>query len=162
MDYQYATQLKARKTLFMTKSGLDNLKKKLDSLMRERFEAVKRMRAMDQKDKEDPLALANEVQRLEAAEVEAMNINTILQRAEPVTKPKIPSKVQVGSEVRLQQNSTYMTYTIVCPLEVDVEANRISEESPLGSALLEKKLHDTVSMSTRKGEECQYKIIAIK
>jgi transcription elongation factor GreA len=153
--------MRARKTFFITKSGLDNLRKRLDTLMRERFEAVKRMRTMDQEDRADPLVLVDEVRRLEAAETEVTHIHNILARAEPVAKTN-SNKVGVGSTVTLQDNAKQATYTIVCPLEVDIETHKISEDSPLGRALLGKKLHETISVPTPNGGGRRYKIINIQ
>jgi transcription elongation factor GreA len=162
MEYPRLYQMRAKKPFLLTKSGLDNLRERLDTLMRERLEIVKRMQTMDQEDK-DPLVLVDEVRRLEAAEVEVANINNILAHAEPVIKPKDSTKVQVGSTVTLQDNARQrVTYTIVCPLEVDLGARKISEESPLGRGLLGKILHDIVSVSTPGGEGLHYKIINIQ
>jgi len=158
----YLDQYKAGKTFFMTKNGLDNLKKKLDTLMRDRLETVKRMRTMDDEDKADPLVLVDEVRRLEASEIEAAKITNLLQRVEPIIKKESPHQVEIGSEVTLERDKTRVIYTIVCPLEIDVDAHKISEESPLGQALLGKKLHETVIVPTRKGRECRYEIIDIK
>lgn len=161
MDHAYLNQLKTRKTLFMTKSGLDSLKQKLDTLMRDRLEAVKRMRAMDYGDKADPLTLAEQMRRLEISEIEAANISNLLQHVEPIVKDTNLGMVQLGSEVVLQYESKKVTYTIVCSLEVDVGTNKISEESPLGRALLGKKLHETVTIPV-KGVEYTYEIVDIR
>jgi transcription elongation factor GreA len=155
-------QLSDQKKLFMTKSGLDNLKQRLDALMRDRLEAVSRLRTIDQEDRTDPFTLANEVRRLEAAEVEAADINNILQRVEPVIKPQSPLVVQIGSDVTLERDSKQVSYTIVCPIEVDIEANKISQDSPLGRTVLGRKLHETVVVPMPKGKEQRYKIISIQ
>jgi transcription elongation factor GreA len=161
MEYSHLRPSALKKPLFLTKGGLDNLRKRLDALMRERLEAVNRMRTMNQADK-DPLALIDEVRRLETAEAEVININSILAHAEPVVSQKDPNKILVGSTVTLQNDQGNVVYTIVCPLEVDLEAHKISEESPLGKMLLDKQLHDTVSVPNRKGKDVHYKIVSIE
>jgi transcription elongation GreA/GreB family factor len=161
MEYPHLYQIRAGKSFLITKDGLDNLKRRLDILTRERLETVKRMRTMDQEDK-DPLGLVDEVRRLEAAEAEVTNINDVLAHAEPVLKPSNPTNVEIGSMVTLQSGTKQVTYTVVCPLEVDLEARKISDESPLGKALLGKRLHDTIDMSAPNGEKLQYKIITIE
>jgi transcription elongation factor GreA len=162
MNTMYLNQLNTRETFFMTKNGLDNLKKRLDTLMRDRLEAIKRMRTMDYEDKADPLVLSEQVRRLEISEIEAAEINNLLQHVEPVLKLKSPQRVQIGTEVTLRRGSKKVSYTIVCPLEIDIETNKISEECPLGRALLGKRLHETVVVPTRKGEAFTYEIIDIK
>jgi transcription elongation factor GreA len=161
MEYPHLYQVKANKPLFITKSGLDSLRKKLERLMRERFNAVKQMRATDQEDK-DSIVLADEIRRIEAMEAEVIHINDLLAKATPITEPKKSTEVQIGSTVTLQGDTGRIAYTIVCPLEVDLDLHKISEESPLGKALLGKKLHETISVPTRSGEMLQYEVIAIQ
>jgi transcription elongation factor GreA len=162
MERLHINQKTTNKTLFMTKSGLDNLKKQLDALMSERLEMAAHLRTLAQEDKADPLILIDETRRLESIENELSDITTILQRVEPIVKSTPTTCVQIGSEVTLKRNAQHMTYTIVCSLEIDPMTNKISEESPLGHALLSKKLHDTVTVLTRKGKESRYEIIDIK
>jgi transcription elongation factor GreA len=116
---------------------------------------------MGQEDK-DPIVLADEVRRIEAVEAEVTHINDILAKAAPITEPKNSTEVQIGSTVTLQGDAGQIAYTIVCPLEVDLDSHKISEESPLGKILLGKKLHETISVPTRNGEVLQYKIVTLQ
>ena len=43
------------------------------------------------------------------------------------------------------------TYTIVDPAEVDLDAGRISHESPVGEALLDHRAGDRVAVTTLAG-----------
>lgn len=54
-----------------------------------------------------------------------------------------------------------MEYTIVGPTEVDLATNKISNESPIGSALLGKKKNGVVEVSVPAGVS-KYKILSIK
>ena len=54
-----------------------------------------------------------------------------------------------------------MLYTIVSPLEVDIEKGKISEDCLLGKTLLGKQIGDTISYVTPKGKEMSYTIISI-
>lgn len=161
MDGAYLHQFKTQKTLFMTKAGLDNLRQRLDMLMHDRLKVIERMRTMDYEDRADPLTLADEVRRLEASEAEVATISDILQRVEPIVKDKVPDHVQIGSEVTVRHKTKEVTYTVVCSLEMDIEKNKISDECPLGAALLGKKLRDSVTIPV-KGAEYIYEIIGIK
>jgi len=160
MEYLRFHQLR-KKTLFMTKEGLDMLKRRLDSILQERREAVEHMRALDRGDQANQLALMNQVQRLEAAEAEATQLSDLLQHVEPIVKDGKADTVQIGSTVTLETGPNRQTYTVVCPLEVDATNNKISEDSPLGKALLNKRPNETVSLTTRKGIDRFYKIVAI-
>jgi len=161
MEYLRFHQLR-KKTLFMTKEGLDTLKRRLDSILQERKDAVRHMRMLDRDDQANQLALMNQVQRLEAAEAEATQISELLQHVEPVTDSGKRDTVQVGSTVTLEAGPDRHTYTVVCPLEVDASNNKISEDSLLGKALLNRHPNETVSLTTRKGIDRFYKIVAIR
>ena len=58
--------------------------------------------------------------------------------------------VRIGSTVELE-NGAKMVYTIVGPVEADPLAGKISNESPIGSALMGKKAGDKVTIETPKG-----------
>lgn len=157
----YINQLKTRKTLFMTKQGLDALKDKLDQLMKERIETVGRIRTITNDEESDALTLADEIHRLEACDAEVATINETLLNVEPIVHTGRTDQVRVGSTVTLRNGTKEVAYMIVCPLEIDLEAHKISEESPLGCALLGKKVHDTVTLLL-KGKECAYQVVSIK
>ncbi len=54
-----------------------------------------------------------------------------------------------------------MEYTIVGSTEVDLAQNKISNESPIGQALLGKKVKDVVDVQAPVGV-LKFKILAIK
>ena len=54
-----------------------------------------------------------------------------------------------------------MEYTIVGSTEVDLSQNKISNESPIGSALLGAKKNEIVEAQT-PGGVVKYKVLAIK
>ena len=54
--------------------------------------------------------------------------------------------VRPGSEVRIQVGQDEETWTVVAHHETDPMANRISELSPLGCALLGHRVGDTVAV----------------
>ncbi len=71
--------------------------------------------------------------------------------------------VSLGSTVLLRDKETgeEETYTIVGTTEADPFENRISNESPVGAAILGKKVHSTVIANTPAGE-LSYEILEIK
>ena len=71
--------------------------------------------------------------------------------------------VQIGSTVKLYdvEFDEEVEYTIVGSTEVNLAENRISNESPIGSALLGAKKGQTVEVNAPAGV-IQYKIISIK
>jgi len=81
------------------------------------------------------------------------HIEGILNTAEIVTV-KQSDTVILGSKVTLQKTgSTIETeYEIVGSAETDMKAHKLSHESPLGEAMLGKKVKDTVVLETPKGK----------
>ncbi|HEY8312033.1 MAG TPA: transcription elongation factor GreA [Gemmatimonadaceae bacterium] len=59
--------------------------------------------------------------------------------------------VQLGSKVTIEQDGEEDTYTIVGPLEAAPTKGRISNESPMGRALLNHKPGDTVEVNAPAG-----------
>lgn len=76
---------------------------------------------------------------------------------------KAAGVVSLGSTVLLRDKETgeEETYTIVGTTEADPFENRISNESPVGAAILGKKVHSTVVANTPAGE-LSYEILEIK
>ncbi len=90
------------------------------------------------------------------------DIEDILKNASLITAKNGNGRVQVGSTVVLENGSpAKVTYTIVGPVEANPAEGKISDESPIGSALLSKKAGDSVVIATPKGD-ITYKIVAIK
>ena len=84
--------------------------------------------------------------------------------AQIIDESEIDTKtVQVGNIVQLHDMDfdEDVTYTIVGPTEVNLDENKISNESPIGSALLGKKKNDVVEIKVPVGI-VKYKILSIK
>ncbi|HEY5541248.1 MAG TPA: transcription elongation factor GreA [Coriobacteriia bacterium] len=92
-----------------------------------------------------------------------LEITQILARATIIDAPKSnPSKVTLGSKVELEsQAGTKRTYQVVGSAEADPSADKISNESPVGSAVLGHKKGDTVAVTTPSGKVVKYTVIAI-
>lgn len=151
---------KKKKRLLLTKEGLDRLRKKLDEITAIRHRVMRELRSIDKGDI-DELHLSAQVRHLEHTEIEATQLSALLQRVEPVIKPTTPSRVGIGCTVSLQSNGTIAQYTIVSPLEIDIENNKISDESLLGRAVLGKKVGDAFSITTPRGAFISFRVISI-
>lgn len=86
-------------------------------------------------------------------------IEDILLNAE-IIKAKKGSKVALGSKVKLKTGKKTMAYSVVGPVEADPLEGKISNESPIGMALMGKKVGDSAMINTPKGE-IVYEIVAI-
>jgi transcription elongation factor GreA len=87
-------------------------------------------------------------------------IEDILLNAEIIKAGK-SSKVALGCKVELKTGDRTVTYTVVGPVEADPLEGKISNESPIGVALMGKKVGDAVTIKTPKGE-IAYEIVSIK
>ncbi len=81
------------------------------------------------------------------------HIENILNNAKIITTNKRTNSVVMGSIVTIQKTGSTkdLEYTIVGSAEADMLSNKLSYESPLGSALLNKKVKDTIKIETPKG-----------
>ncbi len=70
------------------------------------------------------------------------------------------SSVKLGSKVELKTGSKTVVYHVVGPVEADPLAGRISNESPIGLALMGKKIGDTATITTPKGS-IEYKVVKV-
>jgi len=87
-------------------------------------------------------------------------IEDILLNAELI-KGGSKSKVSLGSKVELRTGKKTVNYTVVGPVEADPLEGKISNESPIGLALMGKKVGDKAAISTPKGE-VEYEIVSIQ
>jgi transcription elongation GreA/GreB family factor len=80
-------------------------------------------------------------------------IQSVLARAQPIDHDhRIPGVVGLGSRVTVRwEEDGEETYTIVEPAEVDSSAGRISYESPVGHALIDRRVGERVAVETLVG-----------
>jgi len=93
-------------------------------------------------------------------ETRITEIETILQNAS-IIQTGNSSTVMLGSTVELEANGKAVTYTVVGPVEADPLEGKVSNESPIGQALMGKAVGDTVTISTPKGE-LAYTVVALR
>lgn len=96
-----------------------------------------------------------------------IEINSILERAVAIEVPKSPKVVQIGTTVELKSmpDGRLVVVDIVGSAEVAIIKNGnghlcISDESPVGAALMGHKAADVVSAQTPAGSK-QYEIVSI-
>lgn len=87
-------------------------------------------------------------------------IEHILQNVEVIKAPKGDSKVQLGSTVKLKNDAKTKEFQVVGTVEADPLNGKISDESPIGKALLGKKVGDEVEIQT-PSETTKYKVVSI-
>ena len=104
------------------------------------------------KAKEDQAFLEGRIQEIEA----------ILRSAVIIEKTTNRDVVSIGSHVTIQEEGfPPETYHLVGPTEADPRNGRISHESPIGRALLDKKVGD-VAEAEAPGGKIKFKILKIE
>lgn len=86
-------------------------------------------------------------------------IEDILLNAELI-KSTGSKTVVLGSKVELKTGAKTVTYYVVGPVEADPLEGKISNESPIGVALMNKKVGETATITTPKGDT-SYEIVSI-
>jgi len=86
-------------------------------------------------------------------------IEDVLLNAE-IIKVSRSSSVKLGSKVELKTGAKTVTYHVVGPVEADPLAGKISNESPIGLALMGKKIGDIATITTPKGN-IEYEVVAV-
>lgn len=92
-------------------------------------------------------------------ETRIAEVEDILLNAEEL-KTGHSDEVGLGSIVTLKSDSKEVEYTLVGPVEANPLEGKISNESPIGQALMGKKVGDSVTITTPKGDHT-YKVKAL-
>lgn len=140
-----------KKTYQITKEGRKELELELESLKSRRGEIAEKIAAArDYGDLSENAEYdaAREEQGL--VETRIAEIEDILMNAEELKNSKRTS-IGLGSTVTLSNDDKDVVYTVVGPVEANPVEGKISDESPIGQALLNKQVGDTVTITTPKG-----------
>jgi transcription elongation factor GreA len=86
-------------------------------------------------------------------------IEDIIMNAELI-KATRKSTIGIGSKVELKNGAKKVNYHVVGPVEANPIEGKISNESPIGVALMGKKVGDKAVVSTPKGD-INYSVVAI-
>ena len=150
---------------FLTKKGYEERVALLENLkvVRRKEVAQKLKEAREQGDLSENAeydAAKDEQRDIEAQIVELENI---LKNAEIIQdNDKSKDKIKMESVVKLHDvdYDEHIEHTIVGSSEADSLNNKISNESPLGAALIGKKVGDTVKIEAPVGE-IEYKVVSV-
>jgi transcription elongation factor GreA len=155
------------KEVILTPEGYKKLKAEIELLSTERRrEVAERIRVARQfgdiaenaeydDAKNDQMLLEHRIARLEEQ----------LRNARVIEKKEITTDVvSVGARVRLRDVDAKQTveYHIVGSAEANPSENKLSNESPVGKAIIGHKKGETVEVTTPRGARLKYKIMEIK
>jgi transcription elongation factor GreA len=150
-----------KKSFRLTKEGINDFQAELEILISKRAgiaESIKTARELGDLSENAEYQSARLEQ--DRNETRISELETILQNTEVIQKPKGDSKVQLGSMVKLKNESGVKQFQVVGTVEADPLNGKISDESPIGGALLGKKVGDSVEISG-PNELIHYKVIEI-
>lgn len=153
-----------KKQFHLTQQGVNELKQELQNKKQRSVEVAEAIKvAREQGDlsenaeyhaaKDEQMALQRRIQEIEH----------VLQNVEIIEANNgSKDKVTLGSTVTLEgSEGKDLTYTIVGSLEADPLESKISDESPIGNALLGVKKGEEVTISLPAGEQT-FKVATIK
>ena len=150
-----------KKSFHLTAEGITELKAEVAGLIAERGPVAERIKAAREfGDLAENAEYTSARQEQERVESRIAEIEHILLNVELIKKPKGDSKVQLGSKVSLKGNGKTKDFQVVGTVEADPLNGKISDESPIGQALLGKKVGDKVEIKT-PAETNTYTVAAI-
>lgn len=151
-----------RNKIVVTREGLAELKKEYEELVnKKRPEVVARLAtARGQGDLAENSEYTQASQDLAFTDGRIIELKQIIKEA-AVIRIRSKSKIGVGCTVTLHIKGKKEEFTIVGEWEADPTKKKISHSSPLGKALLGKKVGDQVEVEAPIGK-IVYKVIAIK
>lgn len=150
-----------KKQFLLTKEGVAELQGELDELVKQRGPIAERIKtAREFGDLAENAEYTAAMQEKEHVESRIAELEHILQNVELIKKPKGDSKVQLGSHVKLKSSSKTKEFSVVGTVEADPLNGKISDESPIGKALLGKKVGDDVEIVT-PAETATYRVVSI-
>lgn len=156
------------KEVLLTQEGYDNLESELENLktvvrteIAERIKVALGFGDLSENSEYDEAKNAQASNEIRIAELENK-----LRYAKIIDESEIDTKtVQLGNKIKVldMEFDEELEYTIVGSMEVDLAQNKISNESPVGKALLGAKKGQTVDVHLdHSNEVCQYKVLEIK
>jgi len=152
-------------TTFLTSEGLRKLEEELEYLRTVRRQAVaQRLRAVLEEEQDILENAEYEDAKNEQAFVEGriLTLETILKNVVIIEEGGPADRVSIGSRVTVvEEEEEPETYHIVGYAEADPKMGRISNQSPLGQALLGHRVGDEVIVNAPDGI-LRFRIIAIE
>jgi transcription elongation factor GreA len=155
------------KDVILTAEGYENLKQELDTLRTDgRREVADRIRVAREFGE-----IAENAEYDDAKNEQAMLEHKIAQLEERLLNARVidtsdvdTSVVSIGSVVRLRDVDAKETveYYIVGSAEANPADRKLSNESPVGRAILGRKKGETVEVTTPRGSKIKFKIMEIK
>lgn len=155
-----------RKKVFVTKEGLEELKKELKDLTDVKraqvLERVSAARSMGDLSENSEYTAAREELNLIDGRID--ELAEIIKGANLIDEKHTSGKgatVELGSSITVSINGKKEEFALVGEWEADPQAKKISHESPLGKALMGKSIGEKIEVEAPAGK-IAYTIVSIK
>ena len=152
------------KEVFLTKEKLEELKKELDLFVKVKrpdiIEKIKDARSLGDLKENAEYHGAREEQAYIESKIEELEF--MIKNAKIIVETcKTRSAVDLGCKVECHiEGDGKVEFSIVGSAEVDVASGKISNESPIGKALMGKKVGESIEVEVPDGK-MKYKILKI-
>lgn len=147
----------------ISQEGYDKLKEELNFLSttrrKEIAERIERAKELGDLSENAEYSEAKDAQALNEGRI--LELTATLKNVTVVHRDSASEKVMMGSKITVKINNQEKEYTIVSFNEADPLNGKISNESPIGVAFLDKKKGDSVEVETPRGL-MKYKILKIE
>ena len=155
-----------QKEILMTYEGLKKLEEELEYLKTEkRKEIAERIKvALGYGDLSENSEYDEAKNEQAQVEMKIIDLENTLRNVKVIDEDEIDNKiVQVGNKVKVLdvEFDEEVEYTIVGPTEVNIDENKISNESPIGAALLGKKKNEIAEAILNNGNTLSFKVLKI-
>lgn len=146
-----------KKKIFVTKEGLEELKRELSELSDVKrpqvLERVSAARSMgDLSENSEYTAAREELSLIDGRIEELADIIKNANLIEETHKTGKGAKIELGSEITVSINGKKEQFALVGEWEADPKNKKISHESPLGKALIGKEIGQKVEVEAPAGK----------
>ena len=145
----------------LTKDGYNQLVEQLEEFKKKQEHLITQIEDVAQPDESGEDGLATQLkEELEVVNDQIDELQEALANSEIISDKSNCHIVQVGCKVKVKISSTVKEFYIVNHLESDPSTNKISDQSPLGKALIGKKVNDQIEVDAPAGK-ITYKVVSI-
>ena len=150
----------------LTREGYERLKAELERWQQKLEEITKILQElMESSDDYDDSGLEDAKREKARIEAAIAQLEDVLARAVIIEGTEAKGKVALGSTLVIQDTQTGESFEIqiVAPAEASVlvEPMKVSDESPVGTAVLGKRAGDVVKVEVPTGETKEYRVLSI-
>ena len=146
---------------YLSQEGLEQHRQELEDLRFKRQEIAKRLeeaKALGDLSENQEYISAREAQAFNEGKI--LELEQLLRDVIVIDQNRKSSIARIGSTVEVRANGKTQKFMIVGSEEADPRNGKISNESPLGKAFLERKAGEDVIVET-PGGKVNYKIVSI-